>query len=246
VKYKAMHCAICSHRGEFIYEPGAPARDNYRCANCRAMTRQRDVAQLILDEFADGMHLDLRSLVESGGINDLDIYEVGIKGPIAARLKPLPKYVQSYYWEDIPAGEEKNGIQCQDLRSLTFRDDSYDLIISLEIFEHVFDAEKALREIHRVLKPGGVHIFSMPVKYPFPKSSEVRAKLSHGEIEHLMPARYHVAGDGSESLVVTDWGHDFVDLHKKVGLKLSVVRRSAPAVGALANASFVARKISVK
>jgi SAM-dependent methyltransferase len=237
-----MHCSICSHRGDLQYKDGVAARDNYSCANCRSTARHRDVAQVILDEFAEGCYIDLRRLVNSGEIDHLDIYEIGIKGPIMDRLKPLPKYTRSYFWEDTPLGRFKNGVQCQDLRALTFQDESFDLIISLDVLEHVFDIEIALREIHRVLKPNGLHVFSIPVQYPFPEISIVRAKLEDGEIVNLLPERYHVAGDGSKSLLVTEWGRDFFSLHQAVGLKLAAIRRSAPDVRTLPNATFVARR----
>jgi len=238
-----MHCAICGSRGEFKVAEKTAARDNFRCGNCRGMLRQRDAAQLIVDEFGDGTYLDLRTLATSGEMDDLNIYEVGMRGPIEARLKHLPNYVQSYFWDDVKPGDWNNDIQCQDLRALTYADNSFDLITSLEIFEHVFDAQKAMNEVARVLKPGGVHIFSMPVRYPLPAKSTVRARLVDGKVEHLVEPRYHVAGDLSKSLVVTDWGRDFKELHQKAGLKLNMIRRSAPGVGCVPNASFVARKI---
>lgn len=239
-----FHCSICGTRGDLTVEPKRAARDNFRCSNCRSMMRQRDLAQIIVDEFGDGAFLDLRRLIESGELDNLAIYEVGITGPIAARLKGLPGYVQSYFWEDAKLGEIRDGVYCQDLRALTFADQSFDLVVSMEVFEHVFDAAKVLSEIARVLKPNGVHIFTMPVVYPFPKVSSVRARLTeNGEVEHFLPPRYHIAGDGSKSLVVTDWGGDLFDMHLRAGLKLTAIRRSAPTVNGIPNATFIARKI---
>jgi hypothetical protein len=57
-----------------------------------------------------------------------------------------------------------------------------------------------------------------------------------------LPAQYHVAGDGSRSLVVTDWGADIVDMLEAIGYRVSVVRRSAPLFPLHTNATFVARK----
>ena len=96
------HCSICGHRGVLLVEDTRGVRDNYRCENCRSMTMQRDVAQIVVDEFGSGRFLDLRRLVASGDLDNLDIYEVGMIGPISTRLKVLPRYTQSYYWEDLP------------------------------------------------------------------------------------------------------------------------------------------------
>ena len=45
---------------------------------------------------------------------------------------------------------------------LPFRDASFELVLLLEVIEHLADIPHALREIARVLKPGGVAILSTP------------------------------------------------------------------------------------
>jgi ubiquinone/menaquinone biosynthesis C-methylase UbiE len=45
---------------------------------------------------------------------------------------------------------------------LPFTDNSFDLIFSSHVLEHVPDREKALREIHRTLKPNGVFVCITP------------------------------------------------------------------------------------
>lgn len=45
---------------------------------------------------------------------------------------------------------------------LPFKDNSFDLVICSEVLEHLFDPERALEEIRRVLKPTGRLIVSVP------------------------------------------------------------------------------------
>jgi SAM-dependent methyltransferase len=45
---------------------------------------------------------------------------------------------------------------------LAFPDNSFDLILCTQVYEHVADAAALAQEIHRVLKPGGVVFFSGP------------------------------------------------------------------------------------
>ncbi|MEN0005382.1 MAG: class I SAM-dependent methyltransferase, partial [Bacteroidota bacterium] len=51
---------------------------------------------------------------------------------------------------------------------LSFADDSFDLLISVEVIEHVGQPARMMEEIGRVLKPGGVAIITFPsVDFPF-------------------------------------------------------------------------------
>lgn len=45
---------------------------------------------------------------------------------------------------------------------LPFQDDAFDLAVSFQVVEHVFTPEAYLREIRRVLKPGGLAILTTP------------------------------------------------------------------------------------
>lgn len=47
-------------------------------------------------------------------------------------------------------------------RDLPFRREAFDLVMMLEVIEHLADIPHAMREIARVLKPGGIAILSTP------------------------------------------------------------------------------------
>ena len=49
-----------------------------------------------------------------------------------------------------------------DLCALPFKDNSYDVVFCNHVLEHVENDAKALKELHRVLKPGGLGIFQVP------------------------------------------------------------------------------------
>ena len=49
-----------------------------------------------------------------------------------------------------------------DGRTLPFPDEHFDAVVSFEVFEHVFNLDEVLKEILRVLKPGGLLLVSIP------------------------------------------------------------------------------------
>jgi SAM-dependent methyltransferase len=55
-----------------------------------------------------------------------------------------------------------------DVRSLPFRDGSFDAIYSMGTIEHFHESATALREMHRVLRPGGRAVVGVPNRWdPF-------------------------------------------------------------------------------
>jgi SAM-dependent methyltransferase len=96
-----------------------------------------------------------------------------------------------YLGDAIPFGSKnKSGIQNEDLCNLSFDNESFDILVSLDVLEHIPNHEKAFRECSRVLKPGGRMMWSVPF-IPNSAKNSIRAKLTNGEIEHILPPEYH-------------------------------------------------------
>lgn len=63
--------------------------------------------------------------------------------------------------------------QQSDVYELPFEDNSFDLVYAAEIIEHLIDPERAMREIHRVLKKGGCYVMTVPNEH----AAEIREHL---------------------------------------------------------------------
>jgi len=120
----------------------------------------------------------------------------------------IPGLVGSEY---DPASELKN-VRHEDSTCLSFADDSFDLVLSNDVFEHVFDYRAAFREAYRVLKPGGQFLFHIPFHVERDETT-VRAVLyENGEIQNLEPPVYHgnpISEQGA--LLINDFGWDILD-----------------------------------
>src|SRR5690606_33526142 len=60
--------------------------------------------------------------------------------------------------QKFPQGKFISG----NLPPLPFADNTYDVVISFQVIEHIQDDKLFLSEIHRVLKPGGVALITTP------------------------------------------------------------------------------------
>ena len=215
----AGYGGLCTSCGaESLFENTHSAvRESFRCILCKASARHRAQAAAIVEQFGRGRVRSLPELVETDWFRDLGLYEPGIIGPNREIFARLPHYQVSYFWDDIPRGAERDGVRNEDLMDLSFRDNAFDLIVSSDIMEHVRHPWRAFREIRRVLRPGGKHIFSIPVLEPLMSKSRYRVDTSGEEDIHIDPPHYHIAGDGSRSLVYTEFGSDMFAELARIG-----------------------------
>jgi SAM-dependent methyltransferase len=190
------YCACCRNQTVFVAHD-AWLRDFYICTRCGSVPRQRHL-QTVLDESISGW-------------NDLVVHESSPSNDFLSRL--CTNYSSSQYFPDVPRGEYKDGVRSEDVEALTFADESIDLFITQDVLEHVFNPDTAIREIHRVLKPGGAHVFTAP-KHRGLDVSRRRARLgADGVVEHLLPEEYHGNPIGDNKALVTwDYGYDFEQL----------------------------------
>ena len=61
---------------------------------------------------------------------------------------------------------ERCDLTVGDIRTLPYPDNTFDLIVAIEVLEHIPDPKVGLTEAMRVLKPGGYAITALPVKLP--------------------------------------------------------------------------------
>jgi len=148
---------------------------------------------------------------------------------LTEQVTPLYRWVKdrypltegSEYLRDgtIPGKTNGLGIRHEDLTALSLPDRSVDVIVSLEVLEHIPDFHAALAQCARVLTPGGKMILSVP----FHRGPEhlVRAQLkADGSIEHLLPPEYHNDPlDVQGCLCFHHFGWDVIDFLRQAGFR---------------------------
>jgi ubiquinone/menaquinone biosynthesis C-methylase UbiE len=66
---------------------------------------------------------------------------------------------------DLPSLLKHRSIRCKvrgDISALPFGDDTFDLVTANMVVEHLANPDVQFREVHRILKPGGVFVFHTP------------------------------------------------------------------------------------
>jgi SAM-dependent methyltransferase len=201
------YCNCCEQNTTFASENGW-LRDFYICCKCGSIPRERALMFAIERYCPNWPNLVIHesSPVERGA---------------SLRLKrSAGDYISSQYFPGIESGVIHNGVRCENLENMSFANASIDLHVTQDVFEHLFFPDKALSEISRTLRPGGMIISTIPLENK-EKPTQIMAELeADGTIQYFSEPVYHgnpVSDKGA--LVTRKWGYDIVDfIYKSSGL----------------------------
>jgi SAM-dependent methyltransferase/tetratricopeptide (TPR) repeat protein len=134
----------------------------------------------------------------------------------------FPNLVGSeYLGATLAPGQEctrdKVRVRHEDHTNLSFATGSLDCVITQDVFEHIPDFRKALRESRRVLRPGGIMAFSIPFFSWQPETVTCARVLPDGTLEHVLPPEYHGNPLGNGSLCFHHLGWDILDELRQAG-----------------------------
>lgn len=192
-------------------------REGVQCAYCRASWRVRQLAELLLGDIAAraGKHYGtISSMVRDHAVHALTIAEINKVPGLHGYLLRLPRLSYSEY----------GGANSEDLMALSYQDATFDYVVTSDTLEHVPDFDRALSEIRRVLKPGGKHIFTIPVIWG--RRTVLRAEAGSEGIHHHLPPSHHGGPEISpdDYLVFNEFGDDIVQRIESAGFSTAVVR----------------------
>ncbi len=169
-------------------------REGKACINCGMSKRVRMLLWSLKRLFPEGR--DLR-VVHFNQINQL--------GPA---LQALGDVIETCYHAELERGVPVGASVNEDMCRLTFPDNHFDLAVHSETLEHLFDFNQALSEIRRVLKPGGMQVYSVPLLHGRQTRQRIRKQANNG-IVYLHSPSHH--GNEGEFPVVWEFGRDFID-----------------------------------
>lgn len=193
-------------------------REMSKCVRCRSSRRAQCLARAIIESLDGGERTSsLAELVRVPAVQRLRVAEVNPAGGLHRYLAQIPGLLFSQY------GSSDSAVPHEDLQRLSYADDSLDVLVSSETLEHVPDVEVALAEIRRVLVPGGLHLFTVPIVLDG-RPTRLRASLgADGSTRHHLPPSFHGSGDQPDYLVFHEFGHDFVGVVERAGFEVTML-----------------------
>jgi hypothetical protein len=206
------HCVCCDSKVTFEANDSW-LRDSYFCLNCKCKPRERALMHTIETYYPNWKELAIH---ESSPIK---------RGASVKINKNSKNYLASQYYPNKPFGSFIDGFRNEDLENQTFENELFDIVITSDVMEHVYNPEMAFKEIARTLKIGGSHIFTVPIINKH-KKTEVWATLGeNGAPNFLKTPEFHGNPvDPNGSPVTMHWGYDIVDFIKKAsGLDTDIV-----------------------
>jgi SAM-dependent methyltransferase len=150
----AVRCPICekSYR-EFLPYGRIRSRANALCPNCLSLERHR-LIWVYLKERSDFFE------------RPLSVLHIAPEACFINRFEKI--HGKNYITADIESPLAKVKM---DIHQIPFDENRFDVVLCNHVLEHVRDDIQALKEINRVLRPGGFAILQVPFFPPLPQTT---------------------------------------------------------------------------
>ncbi len=189
-----VECTVCkkTFKKFMPYGYGNANKSNRLCPNCLSLERHR-----LLWVY---LHEKTNLFTEK-----LDVLHMAPEQPFIKRFKKLENI--KYTTADLfsPIADVKT-----DIRNMSFKNKSFDVFICNHVMEHIDQEQKALKEVKRILKPGGWAILQVPIDYSLEKTYEDSSIKNPKDREKHFGQYDHVR----------KYGSDYSERLKKAGFKV--------------------------
>lgn len=261
-RHVSGQCNICGKKTRFFFTEPALWREQLTCECCRATSRYRSIARGVLraiDQLTARSAPSLAQLTQNGGEARLRVYDTQPPFYYDPCAYPIPDLLKTKGWIDValsqykpkrPMGEQlAEGISNQNLECLTFADESFDIVITSDVMEHVRLDDRAHREIHRILKPGGIYLFTVPHDRGLGETL-IRVRVNEADAPdkdvHLLEPEYHGdtnSDEGGGVLSYRVYGKDLEGYLAGLGFEVTYTREDFADNGILNTELYYCRKM---
>jgi len=198
-------CPICGTEACFVSD-NSWLRDALMCLSCA-----ESVSGSVVRERAIYRAFELFAIDPA----NLRVHEIapGGRGASIKLQREAKSYTASNFFPSKPPGEIIEGMQNENAERQSFGSGVFDLVVHLDILEHVNEPHDVMRECARTLAPGGWCVFTTPTYKDILRSRRVGFIAANGTEAHIEPPEYHgnpISNTGS--LVTWRFGYDLGEL----------------------------------
>ncbi|HLP11032.1 MAG TPA: class I SAM-dependent methyltransferase [Flavobacteriales bacterium] len=147
LKGNKVECNVCHKHFRKFLSYGATERSNVLCPNCLSLERHR-LMWMYLNENTDFFTAQKTVL------------HIAPEQCFLKRFKAMKNLKYTTADIESPIADVK-----MDLHNAPFEDNTFDVIFCNHVLEHVKDDKQCMRELYRIMKPGGFGIFQVPIDY---------------------------------------------------------------------------------
>ncbi|WP_167496452.1 glycosyltransferase [Desulfopila sp. IMCC35006] len=254
-------CNVCGKQTRFFYQKESLWRESLNCEHCRTTSRYRSITRGILqaiNELTGNNSTSLATLPLTGK-KRLRVYDTQLPFYYETCAYPLPDLLKVTGLIEVELSQYKpkkllgkvlaKGVTNQNLECLTFDNESFDIVITSDVMEHVRLDDRAHNEIHRVLKPGGIYIFTIPHNRAWHETLnriQVIDPEDPSRDVHLLEPEYHGDANNDEGvgvLAYRTYGKDIESQLSRIGFEVNYSREDMSQTGILNTELYYCRKI---
>lgn len=186
-------------------------REGRYCPNCKNSERTIALARSIPKLL--GLKVKcFNDFINYANEQNISIAEINSCGQLHGQLSRI----DNLHYSEYQTGSESKKVPHEDIQELTYKDNSFDIVLHSETIEHIPDPNLAIHECRRVLKESGICIFTVPVIWNRLTLQRIEIENSTN-VKYLDSKSYH--GYGREDCIVWwEFGRDLVE-----NLKVKVI-----------------------
>jgi len=200
LKGAGVECNICGWEGR------AFAGDHWHpetvCPNCGSQVRHR-----LFTATLDGQS-NRPDLAEKQLLTGKEVLHFAPERQLRERIRIISK---KHTTADFDRGDCNLKVDMSAMPSV--KDTSYDVVIACDVLEHVPDDLQAMKELHRILRPGGMAILSVPQMDPPAVTDQDPSVTTEAEREERFGQKDHIRM----------YGDDFAERLSSTGFRVEVI-----------------------
>jgi SAM-dependent methyltransferase len=133
---------------------------------------------------------------------------------------PYKKQIPHSKYMTLDIDPQEHPDICCDIHKIKWKPNYFDTIIVTEVLEHLYNPQKAINELHKILKPGGVCILSTRFIFPFHPVPKDYYRFTWDSLEYLFRNFSHVEIYSHGNKLQVLW--QIINYRKSLGVFLNI------------------------